>query len=88
MLALSERLSQYKTHGLTTRAIASGKLVRVVGLTLEATGCKAPIGSLCKVETLTGTMDAEVVGFSGDNLFLMPSEQITGVLPEQRLRLS
>lgn len=81
MLPLAERLSQYKTHGLTTRAIASGKLVRVVGLTLEATGCKAPIGSLCKVETVSGEMEAEVVGFAGDNLFLMPSEQITGVLP-------
>nr|WP_237666788.1 flagellar protein export ATPase FliI [Vibrio sp. V25_P4S6T154] len=61
--------------------MASGKLVRVVGLTLEATGCKAPIGSLCKVETMSGEMEAEVVGFSGDNLYLMPSEQITGVLP-------
>jgi len=81
MLALEERLANYQTKGLTTRAIASGKLVRVVGLTLEATGCRAPIGSLCKVETLHGEMDAEVVGFSGDNLYLMPSEQITGVLP-------
>ncbi|PKF79076.1 flagellum-specific ATP synthase FliI [Vibrio sp. vnigr-6D03] len=81
MLALEERLSNYKTQGLTTKAIASGKLVRVVGLTLEATGCKAPIGSLCKVETLSGEMEAEVVGFSGESLYLMPSEQITGVLP-------
>jgi flagellum-specific ATP synthase len=81
MLALAERLSNYKIQGLTTRAIASGKLVRVVGLTLEATGCKAPIGSLCLVETLTGEMEAEVVGFAGDNLYLMPSEQIAGILP-------
>ncbi len=81
MLELADRLSQYKVQGLTTRPIASGKLVRVVGLTLEATGCRAPIGSLCKVETMSGEMEAEVVGFSGDRLFLMPSEQITGVLP-------
>lgn len=81
MLDLAERLSNYKIQGLTTRAIASGKLVRVVGLTLEATGCRAPIGSLCLVETLTGEMEAEVVGFSGDNLYLMPSEQIAGILP-------
>ena len=81
MLPLSERLSQYKTSGLTTRAIASGKLVRVVGLTLEATGCRAPIGSSCMVETVNGEIEAEVVGFSGDNLFLMPNEQISGVLP-------
>ncbi|WP_165311989.1 flagellar protein export ATPase FliI [Vibrio ziniensis] len=81
MLQLADRLSQYKVHGLTSRPIASGKLVRVVGLTLEATGCRAPIGSLCSVETMSGSMEAEVVGFSGDRLFLMPSEQITGVLP-------
>ncbi|MDM7486257.1 MAG: flagellum-specific ATP synthase FliI, partial [Vibrio metschnikovii] len=65
MLSLAERLAQYKTQGVTTRPVASGKLVRVVGLTLEATGCRAPIGSLCKVDTMSGEMEAEVVGFSG-----------------------
>lgn len=81
MLSLAERLAQYKTQGLTTRPVASGKLVRVVGLTLEATGCRVPIGSLCKVDTMSGEMEAEVVGFSGDSLFLMPSEQVNGILP-------
>ncbi|MDN3697846.1 flagellar protein export ATPase FliI [Vibrio cortegadensis] len=81
MLALAERLEQYKVEGLTSRPIASGKLVRVVGLTLEATGCRAPVGSLCHVETMSGVMEAEVVGFANDNLFLMPSEQISGILP-------
>lgn len=81
MQSLTERLSQYQIKGLSTRPVASGKLVRVVGLTLEATGCRAPIGSLCKVDTMSGEMEAEVVGFSGDNLFLMPSEQVNGILP-------
>ncbi|HHX8478653.1 flagellar protein export ATPase FliI [Vibrio diabolicus] len=85
MQALADRLRNYKVEGLTTRPVASGKLVRVVGLTLEATGCRAPIGSLCLVETMSGQMEAEVVGFSGDNLFLMPSEQITGMLPGARV---
>ncbi|ALR92136.1 flagellar protein export ATPase FliI [Vibrio alginolyticus] len=85
MQALADRLKSYKVEGLTTRPVASGKLVRVVGLTLEATGCHAPIGSLCLVETMSGQMEAEVVGFSGDNLFLMPSEQITGILPGARV---
>jgi len=85
VLELADRLGQYKVDGLKSRPIASGKLVRVVGLTLEATGCKAPIGSLCLVETMSGQMEAEVVGFSGDNLFLMPSEQITGILPGARV---
>lgn len=81
MIALAEKLKSYRVQGLGSRPVASGKLVRVVGLTLEATGCRAPIGSLCLVETMTGQMEAEVVGFSGDNLFLMPSEQIGGILP-------
>ncbi|HHF0500782.1 flagellar protein export ATPase FliI [Vibrio diabolicus] len=85
MQVLADRLRNYKVEGLTTRPVASGKLVRVVGLTLEATGCRAPIGSLCLVETMSGQMEAEVVGFSGDNLFLMPSEQITGILPGARV---
>lgn len=85
MQALAERLANYKVEGHKSRAIASGKLVRVVGLTLEAIGCKAPIGSVCKVETMHGEMDAEVIGFSGEHLYLMPSEQITGVLPGARV---
>lgn len=85
MQALAERLANYKIEGHKSRAIASGKLVRVIGLTLEAIGCKAPIGSVCKVETMHGEMDAEVVGFSGEHLYLMPSEQITGVLPGARV---
>ncbi|USH03192.1 flagellar protein export ATPase FliI [Grimontia kaedaensis] len=85
MVSLSERLATLKTDNLSTRPVASGKLVRVVGLTLEAIGCRAPVGSLCKVETLNGTIEAEVVGFSGETLYLMPSEQISGVLPGARV---
>jgi flagellum-specific ATP synthase len=78
---LASRLSQYQTQGIACRPIASGRLVRVVGLTLEAIGCRAPVGSLCIVETLNGDLEAEVVGFSGEILFLMPSEQLLGVMP-------
>ncbi|EAS44550.1 flagellar protein export ATPase FliI [Photobacterium profundum] len=78
---LASRLSQYQTKGIACRPIASGRLVRVVGLTLEAIGCRAPVGSLCIVETLNGDLEAEVVGFSGEILFLMPSEQLLGVMP-------
>jgi flagellum-specific ATP synthase len=78
---LANRLSQYQTQGIACRPIASGRLVRVVGLTLEAIGCRAPVGSLCIVETLHGDLEAEVVGFAGEILFLMPSEQLLGVMP-------
>ncbi|MCG7585505.1 flagellar protein export ATPase FliI [Photobacterium sp. OFAV2-7] len=78
---LAERLSRYQTNNTACRPVASGRLVRVVGLTLEAVGCRAPLGSLCQVETLNGDIEAEVVGFSGETLFLMPSEQLTGIMP-------
>lgn len=85
MNELADRLSKLKAGNMAPRAVASGRLVRVVGLTLEATGCRAPIGSACAVETLYGNIEAEVVGFSGEILFLMPSEQVAGVLPGARV---
>ena len=81
MTSLSERLKQYDSNGFVTQPTVSGKLVRVVGLTLEAIGCSAAVGSLCTVETVDGYIDAEVIGFSDERLFLMPSERLTGVLP-------
>ncbi|MEI8595082.1 flagellar protein export ATPase FliI [Photobacterium sp. Hal280] len=80
-MTLSQRLGRYRLQGLACRPVASGRLVRVVGLTLEAIGCRAPVGSVCRVEAVQGSIEAEVVGFSGDTLYLMPSEQLTGVMP-------
>ncbi len=65
--------------------MVAGRLTRVVGLTLEAVGCRAAVGSLCRVQSVNGTLDAEVIGFSGDRLYLMPSEQMTGVIPGARV---
>ena len=81
MNKLAQRLSQYQVGESITYPVVIGKLVRVVGLTLEAVGCSAAVGSMCKVKTNNGYIDAEVVGFSNDRLFLMPSERLTGVLP-------
>ncbi|MGL4459708.1 MAG: flagellum-specific ATP synthase FliI, partial [Plesiomonas shigelloides] len=71
-MSLRESLAAYQCRNLADKPVAAGKLVRVVGLTLEAIGCRAPVGSLCLIETVSGEMEAEVVGFSGDTLFLMP----------------
>ncbi|QUM79746.1 flagellar protein export ATPase FliI [Moritella sp. 5] len=81
MTEILTRLQQLKTDSLANKPTVAGKLTRVVGLTLEAIGCRAAIGSLCSVETDNGLMDAEVVGFDGDKLFLMPSEQVIGIIP-------
>lgn len=63
------------------QAVASGQLVRVVGLTLEANGCRAPVGSLCAIDTMAGKLIAEVIGFDDELLYLMPVEELRGVLP-------
>ena len=63
----------------------AGRLVRVVGLTLEAVGVKAHIGSQCLVETSKGDLLAEVIGFSQDRTFLMPEESLQGVSPGARV---
>jgi len=63
-----------------------GRLIRMVGLTLEAAGCRAAIGDYCRIEDDGKTLtDAEVVGFSGDNLFLMPTGQPHGLSPNARV---
>jgi len=66
--------------------VVEGKLSRMVGLTLEAVGCLAAIGDRCRVLNAGGTdVDAEVVGFSGDRLFLMPTGQPRGLAPNARV---
>lgn len=66
--------------------VFEGKLSRMVGLTLEAEGCRAAIGSLCQVETKSGKkIGAEVVGFSGGRVFLMPTGNTHGLEPGCRV---
>ena len=66
--------------------IVEGRLSRMVGLTLEAIGCRAAIGSRCEIETKSGRMiEAEVVGFSGSKVFLMPTAEVHGLEPDCRV---
>ncbi|RMH33114.1 MAG: flagellum-specific ATP synthase FliI, partial [Gammaproteobacteria bacterium] len=59
-----------------------GRLTRMVGLALEATGCRLPVGGRAYVVTADGgKQEAEIVGFHGDNLYLMPKGDITGLEP-------
>ncbi|HEX5485150.1 MAG TPA: flagellar protein export ATPase FliI [Limnobacter sp.] len=64
----------------------TGKLVRVAGLVMEAVGLKLPVGSVCTVvQKGTPDLEAEVVGFSGERLFLMPSTDVHGMTPGARV---
>jgi flagellum-specific ATP synthase len=66
--------------------VVEGTLNRMVGMTLEAVGCEAAVGGRCLVDTAEGKqVEAEVVGFSGDKLFLMPTGDIRGLMPGARV---
>lgn len=63
--------------------VVEGRLNRMVGLTLEAVGCQAVMGSRCVIQSQNSKpVEAEVVGFSGDKLFLMPTGNIRGIHPD------
>ncbi len=81
---LAKRAKRVTTVPMLT---VEGRLRRVVGLTLEAEGCEAAMGSRCLVDTADGVaLETEVVGFADDRLLLMPVSEMHGVLPNARVR--
>ncbi|VAW81463.1 Flagellum-specific ATP synthase FliI [hydrothermal vent metagenome] len=66
--------------------VVAGKLTRMVGLTLEAIGCQAVVGSRCLIETCQNqSIEAEVVGFHDDKIYLMPIGELQGLGPGARV---
>lgn len=80
-LALAEKIKAINETVYTSQSVSAGKLVRGVGLTLEAVGCQIPVGGRALVQTLQGRVEAEVVGFAGEITYLMPTESIKGIVP-------
>ncbi|MEB0139858.1 MULTISPECIES: flagellar protein export ATPase FliI [unclassified Undibacterium] len=73
--------SQSRAAANSSTPIA-GKVTKVTGLVMEAVGLRLPVGSACEIHLTSGaTVDAEVVGFDGDRLFLMPHSDLEGVTP-------
>ena len=59
-----------------------GKVVKIVGLTIESVGPSAKLGDLCRImiDRAKGvTAMAEVVGFRDKRLLLMPFENVEGI---------
>jgi flagellum-specific ATP synthase len=67
-----------------------GRVTNVIGLTIEATGPGAAVGSQCEI---VGSADgeppvpAEVVGFRQQRVLLMPLGEVRGIAPGRRVRL-
>jgi flagellum-specific ATP synthase len=63
-----------------------GRLTRINGLVMEAAGLKLPLGSSCRIYPQSGApVEAEVVGFAGEKLYLMPSDDLYGLAPGSRV---
>lgn len=58
-----------------------GKVKRISGMMIEATGSRYKIGEVCEIETDTPgkSIHAEVVGFNDGRVLLMPYEDIKGI---------
>jgi flagellum-specific ATP synthase len=83
--AVNQLLPQLKTR----TPDRCGTLVRLVGLRLEARGIMAPVGASCMITGTEGQeVEAEVVGFHDQTLYLMPLTEPTGIGPGSTVRLA
>jgi flagellum-specific ATP synthase len=84
--ALLEKIKNLHKQIPQAPVVAAGKLVRGIGLTLEAVGCQLPVGSQCLIQTVDGQIEAEVVGFAENITYLMPMEAVKGIVPGSRVQ--
>ena len=84
-VSLASHLQQLQKQVPSPPVVAAGKLIRGIGLTLEAVGCQLPVGSQCMVQTIDGEIEAEVVGFGDHITYLMPTEAVRGIVPGSRV---
>jgi len=83
---LSRRLQRLTAAVSDPGIVVEGKLARAAGMALEAVGCEVAVGGRCHIEGMAGEqVEAEVVGFAGDRLFLMPTGELRGVSPNARV---
>ncbi|MBM6551245.1 flagellar protein export ATPase FliI [Marinomonas ostreistagni] len=88
MPTLLDRLTRITEQPLPDYSVdIEGKVTRMVGLTMEAIGCVVALGDRCAVQIGHNRwVESEVVGFTGDLTYLMPTEAIEGISPGARVR--
>lgn len=75
-------LSQYRNRlGQIAPGSFRGRVTKLVGILVEATGIPATMGELCRIEKADGSepLLAEVVGFRGEATLLMPFGDMMGL---------
>lgn len=64
----------------------SGRVVQVIGLTIEAVGLDCQIGEVCKIQTRRDEVVlSEVVGFRNSTTLLMPLGDMEGIQPDSQV---
>ncbi|HUG91253.1 MAG TPA: FliI/YscN family ATPase [Planctomycetaceae bacterium] len=82
MLALEDHVRNILPYGLT------GRVTRIVGLAVAAAGFPAPLGAICRLHREHGAaVDAEVVGFQGEETLLLSYADLAGVRRGNRVTL-
>jgi len=73
--------------GAVDSFLLTGRVTKVVGLTVEAAGPPVEVGELCSVYPRDGSdpIPAEVVGFKDGSAVLMPIGDMSGVAPGARV---
>ncbi len=66
--------------------LQSGQVLRVVGLSVIASGPAVPVGDLCRIESVTGACQALVTGFREGEIILQPLGSIDGIRPGDEVR--
>lgn len=86
MKSLAQRMQARREQLASLELPVEGRLSTLRGLTLEAEGCKATVGSRCFIETTHGApIDAQVVGFNRDRTLLMPAGAVDGIRSQARV---
>ncbi|HMZ06014.1 MAG TPA: FliI/YscN family ATPase, partial [Anaerolineales bacterium] len=65
----------------------TGRVVQVVGLTVEIMGLNCQIGEICEIQTSNKTsLMAEAIGFRNNRMLLMPLGSMEGIQPDSTVR--
>jgi flagellum-specific ATP synthase len=66
-----------------------GRVSQVIGMVVESKGPGIPVGSMCEISTFRGKnwVPAEVVGFKGGRILLMPLGEMRGIEPGSSIKL-
>ena len=77
---LTDRFRGAEVHPQSLTPSVAGRVVRMIGLKIEAAGCTGAVGSRCLVRLAPNrNIVAEIVGFSDGRLVLMPESSVEGL---------